>query len=73
MAIPENEPGPVIGSQRARQGQNVQGMGKVLIWGTALVAVGFAILLVLFGSQAPPQQQPAQPPVAEQPPPANPS
>jgi hypothetical protein len=71
MAIPEDVP-PVLGSQRARQGQNVRGMRKVLIWGTALTAAGFAILLALFGGQSETNEQPA-PPVASQTAPANPS
>jgi hypothetical protein len=65
MAIPEEEHGAVLGSQRARQGQNVKGMRKVLIWGTALVAVAFAVMLALFGGST--QQQSSQPPAAEQP------
>jgi hypothetical protein len=73
MALPEDDT-TVLGSQRARQGQNVKGMRKVLIWGTALTAAGFAILLALFGGQSAERnaQQPP-PPVASQPSPANPS
>jgi hypothetical protein len=72
MAIPE-EKAPIVGSQRARQGQNVKGMRKVLIWGTALTAAAFAIMLALFGGQSADRNEPAAPPVASQPPPANPS
>jgi hypothetical protein len=79
MAIPEDrttdEHGAVLGSQRARQGQNVRGMRKVLVWGTALTAIGFALLFLIFGMQAPPQDQRTPPPPDQQsaPPPVNPS
>lgn len=35
-----------VGSQRARQGQNIRGMRKVLIAGILLTALGFAVLLL---------------------------
>lgn len=35
-----------IGSQRARQGQHVRGMRKVLMWGILLTVVAFAALLL---------------------------
>lgn len=48
MDTPSEKPA-VVGSQRARQGQNVRGMRKVLIWGTLLTVIGFGVLLALFG------------------------
>jgi hypothetical protein len=50
-------------------------MRKVLVWGTALTAIGFALLFLIFGMQAPPQDQRTPPPPDQQsaPPPVNPS
>jgi hypothetical protein len=56
LSLPMNTPSEksaVVGSQRARQGQNVKGMRKVLIWGTLLTAIGFGVLLALFGGMEP--------------------
>jgi hypothetical protein len=79
MAIP-NEDSPVVGSQRARQGQNVRGMRKVLIWGMLLTAIAFAVLIALFSAREVQDPTPVDltgetnpsPTAPSQPPPASP-
>ncbi len=51
MGAPQNPDTHVdMGSQRARQGQHVRGMRKVLIFGTLLTVLGFAVLFLIWAS-----------------------